>query len=1022
MSVQLHARSYFSLLSSPISMEDYILKSKALGYDSVALTDYKTMHGAYAFNKYCRKHGVKPLFGLEFPVSIDDESFDFLVLAKNDEGFKSMMKLSSTLNSSKNKVTLDRLEQGLDDCILIVYGEGGYLEPLFQKQSELEKVLHDLKGRFNDFYVAISYNDAEFFRIKNNDLKKTCLSLNINTVALSKIYYLESTDQPLYKVLQGIKDNKSYHDKTLVVPNGRHLRTMEEMRTLYDEDDLRATDEIAQRCSVSMQLEKTSLPKFKTPQNASGKDYLIRLCHAGLNKRLDNQLTTVYQKRLKDELDVILNMHFEDYFLIVYDFVRFAKMKGIYVGPGRGSAAGSLVAYCLGITHVDPIKYDLLFERFLNPERISMPDIDLDLPDDRRQEVIDYVLETYGNQHFAHIVTFNTLAARQVMKDVSRVMDIPMSKADQLSKSIPNMLKMTLKKAYEEHLPFRQLIDSEKRFREVFDIALKLEGMPRHSSLHAAGIVISQLPLTDVVPIMEIDHGLSVTQYTMDCLEDLGLIKMDLLGLRNLTIIDEITQVIKKEATFDIYRIPLDDAKTFKLVSEANTQGVFQLESSGMKKLLRDMKPESFEDIAATIALFRPGPMQNIPLFLKNRAHKDTIDYLHPDLKPILMNTYGVIVYQEQIMKIAQVMAGFSLGKADILRKAMSKKNKDELMKLSEDFINGCIINGYTQVLAKALYELVLRFADYGFNKSHSIAYGLIAYQLAYLKANYSLIFYQALLNSVKGAETKTSEYIYEAKQAIKLLAVDINYSQTHYTIEDNGIRLPLSIVKNVGQVAIKNIIQDRLAKGLYKDYYDFVVRAMAIKLSRKMIESLIDAGALDCFKQGRLSMLESLHEAINYADLVRIENEDAILIDLKLVSKPIMIIAKDDRLVRSYKEKEALGFYFSSSVLAELKKQHQIQTEPMVILKQKFGYVSGFATINRVKQHRTKKGSLMAFISVSDETGELDVVAMPDHFQRYSALLVKGQHILFEGNIEKEGSCLLKKMSIITQKEENHG
>lgn len=1019
--IQLHARSYYSLLSSPIKIEDYIIKSKALGYDTVALCDYKTMHGAAAFYKCCKKHQLKPIYGLEFPVLIDEVYYDFLVLAKNNHGFQNMVRLSSHINSSSPDLTLDRLTDYLEDMVLICYGEGGYLESSFDQKQALEASLRMLREKLDSFYVAISYNDAPFFKLKNDILKEVLDDLDIPSVAISKIYYLEASDKELFKVLKGIKENKTFHDKTLVVPSGRYLRTQDEMRALYDEKDLNQTDLIGQMCCVDMQLAQTSLPHFKTPNGMSAKDYLIRLCLAGLDKRLNHQVTAQYQQRLKAELDVIINMQFEDYFLIVYDFVRFAKTKGIYVGPGRGSAAGSLVSYCMGITHVDPIKYDLLFERFLNPERISMPDIDLDLPDDRRQEVIDYVLETYGNQHFAHIVTFNTLAARQVIKDVSRVMDISIQKADQLSKSIPNMVKMTLTKAYSEHHPFRQLVESEKRFQEVYQMALKLEGIPRHSSIHAAGIVISQLPLSDIVPIMSIDQNLSATQYTMEHLEELGLIKMDLLGLRNLTIIDEITQTIKKHQDFDIYKIPLDDPKTFELISCANTLGVFQLESSGMKKLLRDLKPNCFEDVAATIALFRPGPMQNIPLFLANRKNANHVVYLHPDLKPILSETYGVIVYQEQIMQIAKVMANFSLGKADILRKAMSKKNKEELLKLRDDFIKGCIQKGYEEKLAEDLYELVLRFADYGFNKSHSVAYALIAYQLAYLKANYALVFYQALLNSVMSSESKSSEYIYEARHIINLYPVDINQSQSSYSIENQGLRMPLTLIKNIGSNAIKHIQEDRLRFGPYLDYYNFVIRAMVIKLNRKMIESLIDAGALDCFKHSRLSMLESLQEAISYADLVRIENEDEILIDLKLVSKPIMVMRKDDLLVKSAKEKEVLGFYFSSSILNELKKQHHLDLEPLIVIKQRFGYSRGFATINRVKEYRTKKGGLMAFIGAMDETGEIDIVCMPDSYQKYRPLLVKGQHILFEGNIEKEGSLVLKKLSAITLKEENH-
>ena len=594
----------------------------------------------------------------------------------------------------------------------------------------------------------------------------------------------------------------------------RYFRSKEEMVELYDEDDLAASDKIAQMCHVEMKFPKAILPKFKNRYGMSSEEFLRRLCHKGLEKRMQYQkIPSVYEQRLRYELDVIISMGYADYFLIVWDFIRFAKTQDIYIGPGRGSAAGSLVAYCLGITHADPIRYHLLFERFLNPERVSMPDIDTDFPDDRRDEVIAYVHDLYGEHHVSHIITFNTLAAKQVLRDVGKAMQVAPRQIDLLCKLVPNRPKVTLQDAYQERVKFKQMINSGEQMRKLFAIALQLEGLPRHSSLHAAGIILSNEDISNVCPLIDVDEGMCATQFTMEYLEELGLIKMDFLGLRNLTIIDEIVhQINAKEKRLDIMHIPLDDAKTYQLIRSVDTVGVFQLESEGMKNLIRKMKPTCFEDIVATVALFRPGPMENIPRYLECRTHPEKVDYLHPDLKSILENTYGVMIYQEQVMQIAQTMAGFSLGKADNLRKAISKKKGKELQSLREDFVEGAKQKGYEESLAIRVYELIMKFANYGFNRSHSVAYGMIAYQMAYLKANAPLYFFTALLNSVIGSETKTSEYVFEArKRHIEILLPSVNQSSNQYEIEGNALRFPLVGIKGIGNaVSNEMCIRDR--------------------------------------------------------------------------------------------------------------------------------------------------------------------------------------------------------------------
>ncbi len=1018
MLTHLHTRSYFSLLQSPTAIEQIVLKAKEYGYQSVSLTDFKTMHGTMAFLKSCKKHNIKPIVGLEIELLYDEIKAKALIISKTNQGMHQLFKLSTYIELNQ-VVEISKLQDYMEDNILIMYGEGGHFEEYFKDHDKLQLKLEEFKNDYQDFYMAISYNDGSYFKQMNDVLKSVCDRLEIETIALSKIYYINKEDNYLYKILKGVKNNLTINDKTLVVENNRYFRTKEEMQSLYDSKDLENTNKIAEMIDISLDSNITSLPKFKVKGDISSKDYLIHLCQAGLKKRLNNKVTDIYVKRLKYELNVILQMNFEDYFLIVYDIVRYAKTVNIYVGPGRGSAAGSLVSYCLGITHVDPIKYDLLFERFLNPERISMPDIDMDLPDNRRNEIIDYVKDTYGKDHFANIITFNTMKARQVVKDVSKVLGIPLSKAEQVSKTIPSVLNMTLTKAYNEYLPFKQLINSDKALIEMFKVALKLEGIPRHTSIHAAGVVISDKNINEVLPLIDTINNSYVTQYTMEHLEQLGLIKMDLLGLRNLTIIDEITNNINKIHEFDIYKIPLNDKRTFEIVNSAKTLGVFQLESDGMKSLLKRLKPEKFEDIVACIALFRPGPMQNIPTFIENRYNPSKVEYLHQDLIPILKETYGIIVYQEQIMMIAQRMASFSLAKADILRKAMSKKNKEELESLSQEFIDGAIKNGYSLGLAKKLYELIMRFADYGFNKSHSVAYGLIAYQLAYFKANYPIYFYQSLLNSVINSELKTSEYIHESKKVINIIGVNVNISNSHYTVCEQGLIMPLTLIKTVTLNVTKIILEER-NKSQFNDYYDFIVRVTAHKVSIKVLEMMISAGALDCFNLSRLTMIKSLKKVIDYADIIRIEKEDGPIFNYSLVSKPALIHAKDDKMRKGQKEKEALGFYYSVHPINELKKQHNIIDVPLIKIANSFKYIKGVGMIERVKQHKTKTGELMAFINISDDTSNIDLVVMPYLYKQHIEELVVNSFVIFEGNNDKENSCLVKKIEIIKTQGEN--
>ena len=654
----------------------------------------------------------------------------------------------------------------------------------------------------------------------------------------------------------------------------------------------------------------------------------------------------------------------------------------------------------------------------MNPERISMPDIDTDFPDNRRDEVIRYVEELYGKHRVSHIITFNTLAAKQVLRDVGKAMEINPRQIDRLCKLVPNVLKATLDFAYHNEPRFKEIINNGETMGRLYAVARKLEGLPRHASLHAAGIVFSNEDIEQVCPLIDVDEGVCATQFTMEYLEELGLIKMDFLGLRNLTIIDEIVQHINaaSDQKLDIMHIPLDDPKTYALIRAVDTVGVFQLESEGMKNLIRKMQPKSFEDIVATIALFRPGPMENIPEYLDRRAHQEKVDYIHPSLQPILQNTYGIMIYQEQIMQVAQTMAGFTLGKADNLRKAISKKKGEELQKMREEFIQGALQKGYTEALAQRVYALIMKFANYGFNRSHSVAYGMIAYQLAYLKANAPLYFFNSLLNSVIGSETKTSEYVFEArKRRIQILLPDVNRSCNQYVIEENALRFPFVGINGIGSAVSSQIVEERKKKGQFRDFFDFTARMNGNKIGKKTIEILIYAGALDCFKFARASLMASLDDALRYADLVKIEDVDQVLFDFDLVSKPAMTVVKDNAAIRAEKEKEAIGFYLSRHPIADVRSKMGRELPVLVSLpKHKGRYVKFVCLIDRCRQYRTKNGDMMMFVVGSDETGKFDLVCMPNIYRQHADDLVKGTYLYVEGIVDKETSCLVKKLTKI--------
>ena len=1011
MSSPLYIRSVYSLLSSMCTIEGIISYGKKNSYTHLGLVDRFVLSGAMPFMKACRKQGIKPVFGLEFDVRHEDRLYTMILYARNDEGFLNLMALSSLICTSEIKqIDLETLNSYRKGNLLCLLSDNMPLTYYVDMKKDLMEGLKIQNEMFGEYVVGLMDHDISANVQRDNILRPFLKQNKIMMIALNRTFYLDRDDYEEFNVLKCIRDKKTLDENDMVYESGRHLLDKNEYDALYENDELINADLLASRCNVELKY-STSLPLYENGKGISSKDYLVLLCKEGLRRRLKNKEDKEYSQRLDYELSVIIRMHFEDYFLIVYDFILYAKKNGIMVGPGRGSAAGSLVSYCLGITDIDPLKYGLIFERFLNPERISMPDIDTDFPDDRRDEVISYVKNKYGKDHVGHIITYGTLKARQVLRDVGRVLNYPVRDIDAICKLIPNTPDMDLNKAYTTIPLFKQKIDADSRYRRLFKIGQKLEFFPRHESTHAAGIVLSRKKLIEVVPIIQIEEGIYSTQYTMEHLEELGLIKMDFLGLRNLSIIAEICNEINQKEPFNIKTIPLDDKKTFDLIKNVNVLGVFQLESSGMRNLIRKMRPENFAEIGMTIALFRPGPMKNIPSFLENRAHPEKIRYIHPALKNILEETYGIIVYQEQIINIARVMAGFSYGKADIMRKAMSKKKLSELEKLYADFIDGCDRNGYERKISTEVYSLILEFANYGFNKSHSVAYAMVAYQMAYLKANYPLYFYKALLNGVTGSQSKTYDYIAECQSiGQKVKGISLNSSDLEYIISDNQILMPFGICKDVGAISATKIIEERKEKGPFKDYVDAVRRLTNRSVEKNVIENLIYAGAFDEFRLSRNTMIKSLDNVIMYANTHK--GELSLMDDYD--DAPLIEEAYDDNMVLAENEKNVLGFYFSFNPISAVKKKYNIETDSLYNLSVSIGNVKGFGLIKRVKSIKTRKGDMMAFVDLVDDKGALSLAVMPRLYAQYSSQLSKGKYVLFEGKMEKETSCLTKSLQIL--------
>ncbi len=971
MYIPLYVKTDYSLLSSLIKIDNLINTLKNNNISSCAITD-NNMFGTMEFIKKCEKANIKPIIGLD----VNYKDTNILLYAKNLKGYQNLIKIETIKN--ENEITFDILKKYCNDIICICF---------------IKEIFVELQVIFQDIYFGVKNLNEEL----ENDFNK-------NIVYVNKTLYLERYEYKYLPYVFMIRDGKTINDGINFLYQDNYLKSYEEVSLTQSIDSINNTLKISDMCNISFN-KKLYMPKYDV---SNSKKYLVDLANKGLNKRLDNKISKEYQERLNYELQVIINMHFEDYFLVVYDYIKYAKFNNILVGPGRGSAAGSLVCYSLGITDVDPLKYNLLFERFLNKDRITMPDIDTDFPDVDREKVINYVMSKYGEKNVSGIITFGTLKAKQAIRDIGRILNIKMSDIDLICKKL--IFNETLKDLRKRSREVADFLESDDKLKMLYNIALLIEDNKRHTSIHAAGMVISYKPLDEILPIIKSD-SLYLTEYSMEYLEELGLIKMDFLGIKNLSIIKNIMEEVKQyqKINIDFNKIPLDDNETFALFRNGNTTGIFQFESEGMKRFLSDLNPVCLNDLISAIALYRPGPASNIPSFIKRKKGLEVIDYIDPSLKDILKETYGIIVYQEQIMQIANVMANYSLSEADLLRRAMSKKKLDILKHEEEKFLSNSISNGYDKLIAKKVYDFILKFANYGFNKSHSVAYSLVAYKMAYLKAHFPKYFYANLLEGVIGSETKTNEYLMEVKRlGLKVLSPDINKSlETKYIVEEDGIRLPFSSIRNVGGVIAQKIIEERKF-GNYKDIFDFLVRIYKKVNNRKAIESLIYASCFNNLGFNITTLINNYEEINNYVFL-------ATDLEEQMLEKPEIKIYNNDVDDILKHEKEIFGFYLTNHKT----EKYKLQYRQIIDIKDIFKYfnkdVNVIVEIDKLKKIQTKNNETMLFITGTDNTSSISIIIFPKKYNEISNLnLEKTNIILINGKVEKrfnEYQIILNKM-----------
>ncbi|WP_378956390.1 DNA polymerase III subunit alpha [Pelosinus sp. sgz500959] len=1033
--VHLHVHTEYSLLDGASRIANLVKRAKELNMPAIAITDHGTMYGVIDFYKQARKQGIKPIIGCEVYVAprsrrerctVDGENYYHLILlAETDEGYRNLIELVSRGNTEgfyyKPRVDTELLREyskGLICLSACIAGEipTWMLKGDMDRAEALAREYMEIFGKDNFFLEMQDHGIPEQKQV-NKLLVELSRKLGVGLVATNDLHYIDKKDAECHDVLLCIQMGKTVDDANRMKFSTEefYLKDHGEMSQLFGSypEALENTCRIAERCDVTLDFGNMYLPEFPVPEGLTADEYLAQLCKERLVERYE-EVTPEAHSRLDFELSVIYKMGYSGYFLIVWDFINYARKQEIPVGPGRGSAAGSIVSYLLGITNIDPLKYGLLFERFLNPERVSMPDIDIDFCYVKRGKVIEYVSALYGADRVAQIITFGTMAAKGAIRDVGRALNMSYGEVDRIAKMIPNELGITLRRALEINSELKNAYESEPMVAKLLDLAMAVEGLPRHASTHAAGLVISKEPLTHYVPLQNSAEGFLTTQYDKDKVEEIGLLKMDLLGLRTLTVIGDTIKLVRENRgiKIDIDHIPFDDAKVSAMLSHGDTAGVFQLESSGITTLVKDLKPECFADLIPLVALYRPGPLGSgmVADFINGRHGKKQVTYVHPLLEPILHETFGVILYQEQVMQIASVMAGFTLGQADMLRRAMGKKKHDVLNAQRQNFLQGASARDIDAKLAGEIFDLMAHFADYGFNKSHSAAYALVAYQTAYLKANYPQEFMAALLSSVMGTNEKVGHYIETCRQmGIAILPPDVNASHNSFSVDGEAIRFGLAAVKNVGENAIQNMVIAREKQGSFTSLVDLCTRVDMRVVNKRVIESLIKCGAFDSFGAKRSQLLAVLDRAVDMAAVSQRDKAsgqlglfgEETLNEAAEVNLPdIPEIPKDQLLVL---EKEITGFYVTGHPLDAYRDKMNSVTPLGELVNGNYAdgkIVQVAGLINNAKRITTKNGDMMCFIALEDFTDQIEVVVFPRIFDKFSKFLLPDMPVRVSGRL----------------------
>ena len=1049
----LHVHTEYSLLDGACRMERLLDAAKEMGQTAVAITDHGCMYGVVEFYKAAKKRGIQPILGCEVYVArrtrfdkvheLDGENRHLVLLCENETGYHNLLALVSKAwvegFYSKPRVDLDLLREHHEGLIALSACLAGEIPRAltrgdYEGAREAALRYEGIFGRGNFYLELQDHGMAEQKRI-NPQLIRLSRETGIPLVATNDCHYIAPEDSRMHRVLLCIQTGRTIEDENAMEFGSEefYFKSEEEMRALFPDVPEAAdnTVKIAQRCQVELEFGKTKLPAFFTPDGSDNLEFFRRLCQEGLIRRYGEDPPQEYRDRLEYEIRVISQMGYVNYYLIVWDFIRYARSVGIPVGPGRGSGAGSLAAYCVGITNVDPMRYDLLFERFLNPERVSMPDFDIDFSDERRDEIIGYVVDKYGADHVAQIVTFGTMAARGALRDVGRALNIPYNKVDQVAKLVPLSLGMTLDTAMKQSKELREKVEADPQVKELWDMARKVEGMPRHASTHAAGVVITDKPVMDYVPLSKNDDAV-VTQYTMTAIEELGLLKMDFLGLRNLSVIDHAEKLVRRrEAGFSIEAAPEDDGAVFRMLSEGHSEGVFQLESPGMKRLLVQAQPACVEDLIAIISLYRPGPMQFIPQYLESRKNPESVHYRHPLLRPILEPTGGCIIYQEQVMQIFRDLAGYSLGRADIVRRAMAKKKHDVLEREREVFlhgqqredgtweVDGCLRRGVDQQTALELFKEIESFASYAFNKPHAAGYAVVAYQTAYLKCHYPCEYMAALLSSVLGQTGKVAEYIEECgRLGISVLPPHVNYSDMGFTVVGKSIRFGLLAVKNLGRNVMARMVEERRGGGEFTSFYNFCKRMAGRDLNRRAIESLVKCGALDGLGNNRREMLLAVERVLDSLEADKRRNVEG---QMGFFDAPGSAQGGEPPLDKTEDfsaadklnmEKEVTGMYLSGHPMAAYAGLYQEGGYARIdeILQsageretgryQDGQWVTLLGMVVGVRKKATKNNAQMAFVSLEDMYGAITALVFPKVLEQYGSLLYEGAVVEVQGKL----------------------